>query len=177
MGADGRHGARREGHRHRRVDLPSVAASCDNPHMADPRIAPASVRAALRRGIDLYNAGRGGKGLVDDTVDWARALAIGAKITYPKAVKMRGWFARHGPWATCAGSKTTRPRSLRTNPPRPRAPTGGWPLAAPCAAGLRRPRARSGGGRPRTRGRASEEIDRGLARKQMAPAEEPRRTA
>lgn len=65
--------------------------------MADPRIAPASVRAALRRGIDLYNAGRGGKGLVDNTVDWARALADGAKITYPKAVKMRGWFARHGP--------------------------------------------------------------------------------
>lgn len=65
--------------------------------MADPRIAPAPVRAALRRGIDLYNAGRGGKGLVDATVDWARALASGAKISYPKAVKMRGWFARHGP--------------------------------------------------------------------------------
>ena len=97
MGADGRHGARREGHRHCRADLPFVAASCDNPPMPDPRIAPASVRAALRRGIDLYAAGRGGKGLVDDTVDWARALADGAKITYPKAVKMRGWFARHGP--------------------------------------------------------------------------------
>lgn len=57
--------------------------------------APASVRAALRRGLALFAAGHGGKGLRPETVAWARRLARGEPITREKAVKMRAWFARH----------------------------------------------------------------------------------
>lgn len=58
--------------------------------------APAAVRSALRKGLALEREGYGGKGLVDDTVDWAKRLADGEPIDYAKAKKMRGWFARHG---------------------------------------------------------------------------------
>ena len=59
-------------------------------------VAPASVRARLREGLALELAGYGGKGLVDETVDWAARLARGEPIDCAKARKMRGWFARHG---------------------------------------------------------------------------------
>lgn len=58
-------------------------------------VAPASVRAALRRGLALFEDGYGGKGLRPETVQWARRLADGESITRDKAVKMRAWFARH----------------------------------------------------------------------------------
>jgi hypothetical protein len=53
------------------------------------------VRSAFRKGIELYEAGRGGDGLVAATIRWARRLAAGEAITPDKARKMRAWHARH----------------------------------------------------------------------------------
>lgn len=58
-------------------------------------IAPKEVRAAFRRGLELYEDGRGGDGLVDRTIAEARAIAGGAPVTKEKMVRMRAWFARH----------------------------------------------------------------------------------
>lgn len=60
------------------------------------QVAPAAVRAAFRRGVALYDAGHGGKGLRPETVAWARKLAAGSAVTVAKARKMKAWFARHG---------------------------------------------------------------------------------
>lgn len=56
---------------------------------------PGNVRAALRKGLDLYEQGKGGDGLVDDTVSWAKRLASGEAITPDKVIKMNAWHARH----------------------------------------------------------------------------------
>jgi len=53
------------------------------------------VRSAFKKGIELYEAGRGGDGLVAATIRWARRLAAGEAITPDKARKMRAWHARH----------------------------------------------------------------------------------
>lgn len=58
--------------------------------------APAAVRAALRRGLQLVRDGHAGRGLRGETVRWAERLAVGDPISREKAVKMRAWFARHG---------------------------------------------------------------------------------
>lgn len=58
--------------------------------------APAAVRAALRRGLQLVRDGHAGRGLRGETVRWAERLADGDPITRDKAVRMRAWFARHG---------------------------------------------------------------------------------
>lgn len=58
--------------------------------------APAAVRAALRRGLQLVRDGHAGRGLRGETVRWAERIADGDPITREKAVKMRAWFARHG---------------------------------------------------------------------------------
>ena len=56
---------------------------------------PKGVRAAFSRGIDLYEAGRGGDGLVPATISWARRLASGEDVTPAKARKGNAWHARH----------------------------------------------------------------------------------
>jgi hypothetical protein len=56
---------------------------------------PAAVREAARRGLALYAAGYGGKGLRPETVAWARRVARGGTVTPDKAVKGRAWHARH----------------------------------------------------------------------------------
>lgn len=61
-----------------------------------PLRAPASVRAALRRGLALVAAGHAGRGLRGETVRWAERLADGDPISDAKARTMRAWFARHG---------------------------------------------------------------------------------
>lgn len=70
--------------------------------------APESVRKNLREGLRLYKMGFGGKGLMPETVDWARHLADGEEITYQKAVKMRAWFARHGASGTAETARRNR---------------------------------------------------------------------
>ncbi len=56
--------------------------------------APAAVRRALEKGLDLRGE-YGGKGLVPTTITWAKKLAKGAPITPQKARKMHAYFARH----------------------------------------------------------------------------------
>lgn len=57
--------------------------------------APKAVREELLRGLRWYEEGHGGRGLMPETVSWARRLARGEAITEDKAVKMRAWLARH----------------------------------------------------------------------------------
>ena len=56
--------------------------------------APAYMRAAARRGLALYEEGKGGDGLVDATIREARAMAQG-NVTADKWVRLRAWIARH----------------------------------------------------------------------------------
>lgn len=56
---------------------------------------PEGVKAKLRKGLKLYEDGRGGKGLVAATISWARKLAAGENISPEKARKMSAWHARH----------------------------------------------------------------------------------
>ena len=55
---------------------------------------PKGVQRAFARGLELKDD-YGGKGLVPDTINWARKLADGKPVTAEKARKMHGWFARH----------------------------------------------------------------------------------
>ncbi len=57
---------------------------------------PAFMRAAARRGLDLYEKGFGGDGLVDATIREARAMAAG-NVTADKWVRIAAWIARHMP--------------------------------------------------------------------------------
>lgn len=58
--------------------------------------APAFMRAAARRGLALYEQGRGGDGLVSATIREARAMAAG-NVTADKWVRIAAWIARHMP--------------------------------------------------------------------------------
>ena len=55
---------------------------------------PAYMRAAARRGIEYYEEGLGGDGLVDRTIREARAMARGS-VTAEKWVRIAAWIARH----------------------------------------------------------------------------------
>lgn len=56
---------------------------------------PQGVRAALRRGLELHEAGASGEGLQPETVAWARRMARGEQASREKIIKMRAWHARH----------------------------------------------------------------------------------
>jgi hypothetical protein len=56
---------------------------------------PEAVKSKLRKGLKLYEDGKGGKGLVAATISWARKLAAGENISPEKARKMSAWHARH----------------------------------------------------------------------------------
>lgn len=53
------------------------------------------VQSQFAKGIELYEAGKGGDGLVASTIRWARRLAAGEAVTPAKARKGSAWFARH----------------------------------------------------------------------------------
>lgn len=55
---------------------------------------PAYMRAAARRGLEYYEEGLGGDGLVERTIREARAMARGS-VTAEKWVRIRAWIARH----------------------------------------------------------------------------------
>lgn len=56
----------------------------------------AAMRSAARRGLRAYEEGRGGDGLVDETVRRARRMAAGGPMPeYWAVVKGPAWFARH----------------------------------------------------------------------------------
>lgn len=54
-----------------------------------------SVKSKFKKGLKLYEDGKGGNGLVPATITWARKLAAGESITPEKARKMSAWHARH----------------------------------------------------------------------------------
>ena len=56
---------------------------------------PQGVRQALRRGLELHEAGASGEGLQPETVAWARRMASGEPASRDKIIKMRAWHARH----------------------------------------------------------------------------------
>lgn len=56
---------------------------------------PESVKSKLKKGLKLYEDGKGGKGLVPATISWARKLVAGEAISPEKARKMSAWHARH----------------------------------------------------------------------------------
>ena len=56
---------------------------------------PKACREEAARGLEWYEEGHGGAGLVPATIRWARKLARGEDITPEKARKMRAWLARH----------------------------------------------------------------------------------
>lgn len=53
------------------------------------------MRSACRRGLKLYEDGRGGDGLVPETISWAKKIAAGEALTEEKVIKMAAWHARH----------------------------------------------------------------------------------
>jgi HK97 family phage prohead protease len=53
------------------------------------------MRASARRGLEWYEEGLAGDGLVDATVREARAMARGNALTPDKWVRLRAWIARH----------------------------------------------------------------------------------
>lgn len=55
----------------------------------------AGMRSACRRGLKLYEEGRGGDGLVPETISWAKKIAAGEALTEEKVIKMAAWHARH----------------------------------------------------------------------------------
>ena len=67
-------------------------------HRADGDVSlkpTAGMAAACRRGLKLYEEGRGGDGLVPATISWARKIASRENLTKEKVIKMRAWHARH----------------------------------------------------------------------------------
>lgn len=55
---------------------------------------PAYMMAAARRGLEYYEQGRGGDGLVDRTISEARAMVAG-NVSPDKWVRIAAWIARH----------------------------------------------------------------------------------
>jgi HK97 family phage prohead protease len=56
--------------------------------------APAYMRAAARRGLEYYEQGLGGDGLVERTIREARAMAEG-DVSDDKWIRIAAWIARH----------------------------------------------------------------------------------
>ena len=70
----------------RRIPLPELREVNLDP--------PAYMRAAARKGLEYYEEGLGGDGLVERTIREARAMASGS-VTADKWVRIRAWIARH----------------------------------------------------------------------------------
>ena len=81
-------------------DCDGACEVCDNQQEEETRqvnlTPPAYMRAAARRGIKLYEDGKGGDGLVSRTIDEARAMAAG-NMSRDKWVRTAAWIARHMP--------------------------------------------------------------------------------
>jgi len=73
-------------------DLPTE--SVDDEHRAINQEAPAYMRAAARRGLEYYEQGLAGDGLVEKTVREARAMATG-EVSDEKWIRIAAWIARH----------------------------------------------------------------------------------
>jgi HK97 family phage prohead protease len=78
-----------------KIDQPEVFDEEDQDEdRAINQEAPAYMRAAARRGLEYYEQGLAGDGLVDRTVREARDMAEG-RVTDDKWVRIAAWIARH----------------------------------------------------------------------------------
>jgi HK97 family phage prohead protease len=80
-----------------RIAEPEMFGDEDEPDDEDRAInqeAPAYMRAAARRGLEYYEQGLAGDGLVDRTVREARDMAEG-RVSDDKWVRIAAWIARH----------------------------------------------------------------------------------
>jgi len=76
-------------------EAPQEAEETNSVEYREVNLAPPSyMRAAARRGLQYYEEGLGGDGLVDRTIREARAMARGS-VTADKWVRLRAWIARH----------------------------------------------------------------------------------
>ena len=66
---------------------------------------PEGVREECAKGVEWYDEGKGGDGLVEETIAWAKKLAAGEPITPDKARKMNAWLARHAVDLDAEGAK------------------------------------------------------------------------
>lgn len=73
---------------------PSNARVKGNEKRAIDLAPPAYMRDAARQGLDYYEAGYGGDGLVARTIEEARDMAAG-RVTADKWVRIAAWIARH----------------------------------------------------------------------------------
>ena len=77
------------------ADMPATAPQSE-PRAAEVSLRPtAGMASACRRGLKLYEEGRGGDGLVAETISWAKKIAARESLTKEKVVKMAAWHARH----------------------------------------------------------------------------------
>ena len=75
---------------------PAEGAPADEERASEISLKPtAGMASACRRGLKLYEEGRGGDGLVPETISWAKKIAAGESLTKEKVVKMAAWHARH----------------------------------------------------------------------------------
>jgi HK97 family phage prohead protease len=78
------------------VQIPDAQPAEETRAAAEISLKPtAGMASACRRGLKLYEDGRGGDGLVAETISWARKIAGGESLTKEKVVKMAAWHARH----------------------------------------------------------------------------------
>jgi hypothetical protein len=81
---------------HAEIAAPAPEPAAVETRDSDVNLRPtAGMAAACRRGLKLYEDGRGGDGLVSATVAWARKIAAREPLTKEKVVKMAAWHARH----------------------------------------------------------------------------------
>jgi hypothetical protein len=66
---------------------------------------PEGVREACAQGVEWYDEGKGGDGLVEETIAWAKKLAAGDPITPEKVRLMNAWLARHAVDLDAEGAK------------------------------------------------------------------------
>ena len=89
---------RNETHAQIEKGMGSVTDLADDCEVRDGEVSlkpTAGMAAACRRGLKLYEDGRGGDGLVPATISWAKKIAARENMTEEKVVKMRAWHARH----------------------------------------------------------------------------------
>jgi uncharacterized protein len=80
-----------------RIAEPEVFGDEDELEIEDRAInqePPAYMRAAARRGLEYYEQGLAGDGVVDRTIDEARAMA-GGTVSDDKWIRIAAWIARH----------------------------------------------------------------------------------
>jgi uncharacterized protein len=80
-----------------RIAEPEVFEDEDESEIEDRAInqePPAYMRAAARRGLEYYEQGLAGDGVVDRTIDEAREMASGT-VSDDKWIRIAAWIARH----------------------------------------------------------------------------------